>query len=67
IQGFFELVTDITERVLSEQRQQRDMARYRALARSVPGVFVLLFDSDLRYLIAEGQELERFGYRSEHI
>ncbi|HSO17468.1 MAG TPA: diguanylate cyclase [Arthrobacter sp.] len=67
IQGFFELVTDITERVLSEQRQQRDMARYRALARSVPGVFVLLFDSDLRYLIAEGQELERFGYRSEQI
>ena len=67
VQGFFELVTDITERVLSEQRQQRDMARYRALARSVPGVFVLLFDSDLRYLIAEGQELERFGYRSEHI
>lgn len=65
--GFFVLVTDITERVLSEQRQQRDMARYRALARSIPGVFVLLFDSDLRYLIAEGRELERFGYRRDEM
>ncbi|MCB5275036.1 Diguanylate cyclase YdeH [Arthrobacter sp. SO5] len=67
IQGFFVLVTDITERVLSERRQQRDVDRYRALARSVPGVFVLLFDSELRYLIAEGQELETFGYRSDEM
>jgi diguanylate cyclase (GGDEF)-like protein/PAS domain S-box-containing protein len=67
VQGFFVLVTDVTERVLSEQRQQRDMDRYRALARSIPGVFVLLFDSDLRYLIAEGQELEKFGYHREQI
>lgn len=67
VQGFFVLVTDITERVLAERRQQRDMDRYRALARSVPGVFVLLFDSELRYLIAEGQELEKFGYRKEEL
>lgn len=67
VQGFFVLVTDITERVLAERRQQRDMDRYRALARSVPGVFVLLFDSELRYLIAEGQELETFGYRKEEL
>jgi diguanylate cyclase (GGDEF)-like protein/PAS domain S-box-containing protein len=43
------------------------MDRYRALARSVPGVFVLLFDAELRYLIAEGQELETFGYRTEEL
>ena len=67
VQGFFVMVTDITERVLAERRQQRDTERYRALARSVPGVFVLLFDSELRYLIAEGQELESFGYRSEEL
>ena len=67
VQGFFVMVTDITERVLAERRQQRDTDRYRALARSVPGVFVLLFDSELRYLIAEGQELESFGYRSAEL
>ncbi len=62
VRGFFVLITDITDRVLAGRRQQRDMDRYRTLARSIPGVFVLLFDSDLRYLIAEGQELEAFGY-----
>jgi diguanylate cyclase (GGDEF)-like protein/PAS domain S-box-containing protein len=67
VRGFFVMVTDITERVLAERRQQRDTDRYRALARSVPGVFVLLFDSELRYLIAEGQELESFGYRSAEL
>ena len=67
VQGFFVLVTDITDRVIAERQQQRDMARYRALARSIPGVFVLLFDADLRYLIAEGQELEAFGYRGEEL
>ena len=67
VQGFFVMITDTTERVQAERRQQRDTARYRALARSVPGVFVLLFDSDLRYLIAEGQELEAFGYRSAEL
>ena len=61
------MVTDITERVLADRRRQRDMDRYRALARSVPGVFVLLFDAELRYLIAEGQELETFGYRREEL
>ena len=61
------LVTDVTERVLADRRRQRDMDRYRALARSVPGVFVLLFDAELRYLIAEGQELETFGYRTEEL
>ena len=67
VQGFFVLVTDITERVLADRRRQRDTDRYRALARSVPGVFVLLFDAELRYLIAEGQELETFGYRREEL
>ncbi|WP_018775960.1 sensor domain-containing diguanylate cyclase [Arthrobacter sp. 131MFCol6.1] len=67
VQGFFVVVTDITGRVLADRRRQQDMDRYRALARSVPGVFVLLFDAELRYLIAEGQELETFGYRREEL
>ena len=67
VQGYFVVVTDVTERVLADRRRQGDMDRYRALARSVPGVFVLLFDAELRYLIAEGQELETFGYRTEEL
>jgi diguanylate cyclase (GGDEF)-like protein/PAS domain S-box-containing protein len=62
--GFFVLITDITEMVLAERRKRGDAELYRTLARSVPSVFVLLFDSDLRYIIAEGQELGAFGYTS---
>ena len=64
VRGFFVLITDITERILAEQRQRGDAELYRTLARSVPGIFVLLFDSDLRYIIAEGRELAAFGYTS---
>ncbi|MBT1003800.1 diguanylate cyclase [Paenarthrobacter sp. DKR-5] len=63
VPGFFVLVTDITRRALAERRERESADRYRALARSVPGVFVLLFDADLRYIIAEGQELATFGHR----
>jgi diguanylate cyclase (GGDEF)-like protein/PAS domain S-box-containing protein len=64
VEGFFVLVTDITERVIAERREHADADRYRALAGSIPSGFVLLFDSDLRYIIAEGQELANFGYTS---
>ncbi len=35
---------------------------YRSLARSMPSGFVVLFDSDLRYEIADGVELAAFGF-----
>lgn len=55
-------VTDRTEhkRVLEARRQIEDM--YRALAKNLPNMAVLLFDHDLRYIIAEGQALEEMGY-----
>lgn len=59
VPGFFVLVTDITRRALAERRERESADRYRALARSVPGVFVLLFDADLRYIIAEGRSWPR--------
>lgn len=62
VSGFFVLITDITDRIVAERREHRDASRYRALASSIPSVFVLLFDSDLRYIIAEGQELAAFGH-----
>jgi PAS domain S-box-containing protein len=37
-------------------------ARYRALARHLPNIAILMFDHDLRYLLAEGAQLARHGY-----
>lgn len=67
IRGFFAVATDITDRVQAERDKDRIMAGYRALARSIPGVLVLLFDADLRFIIAEGQGLETFGHRPENL
>lgn len=64
IDGFLVLVIDVTERVAAEVRARLSVEQYRALAASVPGSFVLLFDRDLRYSIAEGEALEAFEYSS---
>ncbi|SDO88515.1 PAS domain S-box-containing protein/diguanylate cyclase (GGDEF) domain-containing protein [Nakamurella panacisegetis] len=67
VEGFFVLVTDMTDRVEAEQTLRRSAKQYRALAASIPGGFVLLFDSQLRFQIAEGSELASFGYRPQDL
>ena len=61
VEGFFVLVTDVTERVDAERGLRTSLASWRALARSMPGGLVLVFDSDLRYVVADGAELATFG------
>ena len=65
VRGFFVLVTDISERTRAEMALAVAGDRYRALVRSIPGGFVLLFDSQLRFLVADGDELDLFGYTHE--
>lgn len=67
VRGFFALVTDVTARVLAESKARRSADQYRALVRSIPGGFVLLFDTDLRCLVADGEGLSTFGYRAEDL
>ncbi|MFT7520280.1 MAG: PAS domain S-box-containing protein [Kiritimatiellia bacterium] len=43
-------------------RAQSDMVkRYRSLIRQLPGSFVIVFDEELRYLVADGPELKTVG------
>jgi diguanylate cyclase (GGDEF)-like protein/PAS domain S-box-containing protein len=51
----------VEERARMQRDLQRNVQQFRALARSVPSGFVLLFDCDLRYLIADGPALADFG------
>jgi diguanylate cyclase (GGDEF)-like protein/PAS domain S-box-containing protein len=67
ITGFFVLVTDITTHVQGENRLKESAEQYRALARSIPGSFVLLFDHELQYLIADGPALADFGFTSRDL
>ena len=67
VRGFFVLGADITERYAEEHRASQSLRQFRALARSLPAGFVLLFDSDLRILIADGIALSTFGYTPEQL
>ncbi len=58
--GFFFLGVDVTTRVEHEQAAARAAWELRALARSLPDAFVMLFDEDLRYRVADGQGLAAY-------
>ncbi|MDQ2755963.1 MAG: diguanylate cyclase [Actinomycetota bacterium] len=62
VDGLIGQVTDVTDRVNAERQAQYSAQIYRSLAASVPNGFVLLFDSELRFLIAEGALLGSFGH-----
>lgn len=65
--GFHVLVTDITARVEAEARTRRSAEEFRSLVRSIPGGFVLLFDGEMRFKVADGEALAVFGYTPERI
>lgn len=58
---------DVTERrQLMDQLAERERL-YRSLAQNLPDAAVLLFDHDLRYLIAEGPALDELGLTSKQM
>ena len=72
------LLTFMRYRDLTEADRQRTLAAarddlranrelYRTLARNLPRSAVLLFDHDLRYLLAEGTAAAQLGYSRESI
>jgi len=54
-------VTDITEDRHMREALTLAQARYHALVAHLPDAFLILFDTDLRVLVAEGRQLELRG------
>ncbi len=57
------VVRDVTEARQAQAEVRRREGMYRTLARNLPNTAVMLFDHDLRYLIAEGPALATQGYQ----
>ncbi len=62
---YHSIVRDISERKVSEETIKRSENHYRVLAGNIPETNLFLFDKDLRFLIADGTEMQRLGLKRE--
>ena len=60
-------VQDITARRQSEEALKKSEELYRTLVQNIPDTSILLFDQDLRYLLADGSALPKYGYTKEYM
>lgn len=60
------LTNEIAERKKIEARLIKSKQLYTAIARNFPEGVIGVLDKDLRYLLAEGQELKNIGFRKHN-
>ena len=58
---------DITQRKRTEVNLRLSEERYRTLAQNLPDSALLLYDQDLRFIIADGPEIEATGFSREQM
>ena len=61
VAGFLSVLNDISDQVRFDRDLARSVDEYRAVVRSLPNGFAVLFDQDLRFRLADGDALEAFG------
>ena len=60
--GTVGIARDITERRRIEEKLRLSEERYRTLAQNLPDSALLLYDQDLRFIVADGPEIEATGF-----
>ena len=61
------IIIDISSQKLVDQELYRREELYRTISRNIPNTAVFLFDKDLRYTLAEGEQLDRINLTSKMI
>jgi len=59
------VILDVTERKLAQHELEKREKLYRTLARTIPKTSVLIFDHDLRYTLADGEQLRNHSWTPE--
>jgi PAS domain S-box-containing protein len=56
---------DVTEYLKDKNELQKDLNLYRILANNIPDINLYLFDKDIRFILAEGNEMKNNGFSHE--
>jgi PAS domain S-box-containing protein len=59
------IVQDITERKLVEEKIKQSQRIYKTIASHIPGSLICLLDPDYRYILVEGDMVEKLGFSKE--
>jgi PAS domain S-box-containing protein len=63
--GLSIVIRDVTAEMRAERKLLESERLYRMIASSIPGTVICLVDTDYRYLLVEGDMLEKVGYSRE--
>jgi PAS domain S-box-containing protein len=59
--------SDVTERKQAEEKLEKSEKIYKTIASSIPGSVIYLLDKDYRFLLIEGDMLEKLGYSKDQL
>ena len=65
--GASRIARNITEQRNAEKKIRQSEKIYKTIASSIPGSVICIFDPEYRYLLIEGDLLEKIGYRKEEL
>jgi PAS domain S-box-containing protein len=63
--GASRIARNITEQLNAEKKITQSEKIYKTIASNIPGAVICLFDPEYRYLLIEGDILEKLGYKKE--